>query len=105
MNILITGANGFLGKNLIEKLVKIDGVNIYHHSLGDSEILLEDNLKKCDFLFHFAAVHRPKDPAEFYKINGDFLGYILKTLEKYNNNCHSNRYYIGRKYYIFIRFK
>ncbi len=86
-NILITGADGFLGKNLIEKLVKLDDVNIMHHSLGTSNLLLEKNLKECDFLFHFAAVHRPKDNEDFYKVNDDFFGYILKTLENSGNKC------------------
>ena len=87
MNILITGADGFLGKNLIEKLVKMDDINIMHYSLGTSDLLLEKNLKECDFLFHFAAVHRPKDSNEFYRVNDDFFEKVLTTLEKYNNNC------------------
>ena len=56
MNILITGADGFLGKNLIERLVRMDDVNIMHYSLGTSDLLLEKNLKECDFLFHFADI-------------------------------------------------
>ena len=87
MNILITGADGFLGKNLIEKLVKMDDINIMHYSLGTSDLLLEKNLKECDFLFHFAAVHRPKDSNEFYRVNDDFFERVLSTLEKNNNNC------------------
>ena len=87
MNVLITGADGFLGKNLIEKLVKCDDINIMHYSLGTSDLLLEKNLKECDFLFHFAAVHRPKDINEFYKVNDDFFEKVLTTLEKYDNNC------------------
>ena len=86
-NILITGADGFLGKNLIEKLVKFDDVNIMHYSLGTSDLLLEKNLKECDFVFHFAAVHRPKDSNEFYKVNDDFFEKVLDTLEKYDNRC------------------
>lgn len=86
-NILITGADGFLGKNLIEKLVKMDDVNIMHYSLGTSNLLLDKNLKECDFVFHFAAVHRPKDTEEFYKVNDDFFSNVLSTLEKYGNNC------------------
>lgn len=86
-NILITGADGFLGKNLIEQLVKRDDINIMHYSLGTSDLLLDKNLKECDFLFHFAAVHRPKDFNEFYRVNDDFFEKILSTLEKYGNNC------------------
>ena len=86
-NILITGANGFLGKNLIERLVKTDDVNILHFDQGTSPLLLEKNLKECDFLFHFAAVHRPKDNEDFYRINDDFFEWILKKLEEFGNNC------------------
>ena len=87
MNVLITGANGFLGKNLIERLVKDENVNIMHYSVGTSELLLDRNLKECDFLFHFAAVHRPKDSKEFYKVNDDFFENILNKLEEYGNDC------------------
>lgn len=87
MNMLITGANGFLGKNLIEQLVKMDDVNIMHFDAGTSIQLLEKNLSECDFLFHFAAVHRPKDNEDFYRINDDFFEWILTTLEKYDNRC------------------
>ena len=87
MNILITGANGFLGKNLIERLVKMPDINIMHFDTGTSTLLLEKNLKECDFVFHFAAVHRPKDNEDFYRINDDFFEWILNTLEKYENRC------------------
>ena len=87
MNILITGANGFLGKNLIERLVKMDDIQIMHFDKGTSVQLLEKNLSECDFLFHFAAVHRPKDNDEFYKVNDDFFEWILNKLEEYGNSC------------------
>lgn len=87
MNILITGANGFLGKNLIERLVEMSNVNIMHYSRGTSKLLLEKNLSECDFLFHFAAVHRPKDSKEFYKVNDDFFEWILEKLEAADNPC------------------
>lgn len=87
MNILITGANGFLGKNLIERLVKMPDMNIMHYSRGTSRLLLEKNLSECDFLYHFAAVHRPKDSMEFYRTNDDFFGEIIQSLEKFDNKC------------------
>jgi UDP-2-acetamido-2,6-beta-L-arabino-hexul-4-ose reductase len=87
MNILITGADGFLGKNLIERLVKMPDINIMHFSEGTSTLLLDRNLEECDFLFHFAAVHRPKDSEDFYRVNDDFFESILKKLEECGNNC------------------
>lgn len=87
MNILITGANGFLGKNFIERLVRMNDVHIMHYDAGTSIQLLERNLSECDFLFHFAAVHRPKDNDEFYKVNDDFFEWILNKLEEYGNAC------------------
>lgn len=87
MNVLITGANGFLGKNLIERLVKMDDIHIMHFDEGTSIQLLEKNLSECDFLFHFAAVHRPKDNDEFYKVNDDFFEWILNKLEEFENSC------------------
>lgn len=87
MNILITGADGFLGKNLIERLVKMPDVNIMHFSEGTSPLLLDRNLSECDFVFHFAAVHRPKDNEDFYRVNDDFFEGILAKLEEYGNNC------------------
>lgn len=87
MKVLITGANGFLGKNLIERLVEIPEIDILHYSKGTSDLLLERNLSECDFLFHFAAVHRPENNTEFYKVNDDFFKFILDKLEEYGNNC------------------
>ncbi len=87
MNILITGANGFIGKNLIEKLVELPDINILHYDQGTSMLLLEKNLKECDFVFHFAAVHRPKDNEDFYRVNDDFFEWILNKLEEFDNKC------------------
>lgn len=87
MNILITGANGFIGKNLIERLVQMPDINILHYARGTSKLLLEKNIKECDFVFHFAAVHRPKDSMELYRVNDDFFEWILKKLEENGNNC------------------
>jgi UDP-2-acetamido-2,6-beta-L-arabino-hexul-4-ose reductase len=65
----------------------MDDINIMHYARGTSKVLLEKNLQDCDFLFHFAAVHRPKDPAEFYWTNDNFFKEVLNTLEYHNNKC------------------
>jgi len=87
MRILITGANGFIGKNLIQQLVKRDDIEVLHYDVGSSEDLLKKNLKECNFIYHFAAVHRPKETSEFYAVNNGFLDYIINELKANGNNC------------------
>lgn len=98
MNILITGANGFVGKNLAEALknirdkkdrtrpdLKID--EIYLYDIDSSESELETACKNADFVFNLAGVNRPKDNSEFVKGNFGFAEKLLNTLKKYNNKC------------------
>lgn len=86
--VLITGATGFLGRNLIETLMKKnEPFKIYTANSKTPEDMLEMCLKDCDFVFNFAAVHRPTDKAEFNQINNQYFENILDILEKYNNRC------------------
>ena len=98
MNILITGAAGFVGKNLVEALKAIrDGKdrrfpdltieNLYCYDLGSPESLLEEACEKADFVFHLAGVNRPKDPAEFMAGNFGFSSKLLDTLKNHGNTC------------------
>ncbi len=98
MNVLITGANGFIGRNLIENLKNIrDGKNpagkglliqeIYEYDVDTNPDLLDYFCQNCDFVFHLAGVNRPKDPAEFMKGNFGFSSRLLDTLEKHHNSC------------------
>ena len=98
MNILVTGAAGFVGKNLAATLKNIkEGKDRTHPELQIGEIylydidspdeLLEDACKNADFVFNLAGVNRPQDPEEFMQGNCHFGEKLLKTLGKYNNTC------------------
>ena len=98
MKILVTGAAGFAGKNLVEALKNIrDGKDKTHPSLQIEEIYCYDldstaedltfYCENADFVFHFAGVNRPKDPEEFMKGNFGFSSLLLDTLKAAGNPC------------------
>ena len=98
MNILITGANGFVGKNLAEALKNIrDGKDktrpllkieeLYLYDIDSEKAELETACKNADFVFNLAGVNRPKDNSEFLKGNFGFAEELLNTLKKHNNKC------------------
>ena len=98
MNILITGAAGFVGKNLTAALAAIrDGKDrtrpnlsigeLYLYDLNSAPELLETACEKADFVFNLAGVNRPKDEKEFMEGNFGFASTLLNTLKKYRNTC------------------
>ena len=98
MNILITGAAGFVGKNLVCALKNIrDGKDRTHPGLDIGEIfeydidtdpaLLSVYCEKADFVFHLAGVNRPQKTEEFMKGNFGFTSTLLEALKNHKNNC------------------
>ena len=98
MNILITGAAGFVGKNLTAALQCIkDGKDRTHPGLSIGELylydidspasLLEEACQKADFVFNLAGVNRPQTQEEFMQGNFGFASTLLETLKKYGNTC------------------
>ena len=94
MNILITGAAGFVGKNLAENLKNIkEGKNrtrpaisideLYLYDIDSPKELLEEACKKADFVFNLAGVNRPENPEDFLRGNFGFASTLLNTLKKY----------------------
>ena len=98
VKILITGAKGFVGKNLIAQLNNIKTGKAKNYNLSpDLDIVeydidtpfevLDNACKDCDFIFHLAGVNRPKDEKEFMEGNFGFTSTLLDLLKKYNNYC------------------
>ncbi|AOT70131.1 capsular polysaccharide biosynthesis protein CapF [Geosporobacter ferrireducens] len=87
MKILVTGAKGFIGKNLIAELRNKKYNEIFEFDKEIDFKLLDDYCKEADFVFHLAGVNRPKEQAEFMEGNFGFTSDLLNTLKKYSNTC------------------
>ncbi|MDY0277494.1 MAG: capsular polysaccharide biosynthesis protein CapF [Acholeplasma sp.] len=87
MKILVTGAKGFIGKNLIAELKNQKYTDIYEYDMESTIDELDNYAKNCDFVFHLAGVNRPKDQKEFLEGNFGFTSTLLACLRKYNNKA------------------
>lgn len=87
MSIVITGANGFIGKNLVAHLKAHKYENVVEVTRETKEQELKAALKEAIFVFHLAGINRPLNETEFMEGNRDFTSKIIDTLKQYNSKC------------------
>lgn len=99
MDILVTGANGFVGRNFVSQLENIGSGKARNYAIAGEELrvlcydvdsdpaVLEEYCRRADFVFNLAGVNRPEDPSEFMKGNFGFASLLLDTLKKCGNSC------------------
>ncbi len=87
MKLLITGANGFIGKNLTAELHNCGYHELYLFDVDTDPALLDVYTRECDFVFHLAGVNRPQDPKEFMEGNFGFTSLLLEALKRHQNTA------------------
>ena len=98
MKVLVTGAKGFVGKNLCAQLRNIKEGKarcygdltieaVYEYDIDSTPEELDRWCKDCDFVFNLAGVNRPKEQSEFMEGNFGFASTLLDTLKKHGNTC------------------
>lgn len=80
MKVLITGCNGFIGKNLKSHLQEIKDIEILEYDIDDNFDKIKKNINEIDFVFHLAGINRPQKPEDFYKGNTDLTKKLVDLL-------------------------
>ncbi len=87
MKVLVTGAKGFIGKNLISELERREGVTVLPFDIDTPMELLNEYCRECGFVYNLAGVNRPEHMEEFMEGNFGFATTLVETLKKYGNHC------------------
>lgn len=87
MKVLVTGAKGFIGKNLIAELERRENVTVLPFDIDTDQTLLDEYCRDCDFVYNLAGVNRPEKVEEFMEGNFGFATTLVNALKKYKNTC------------------
>ena len=85
--VLVTGSDGFLGRNLCVALSRCEGIEILRFDVQNTLAELEQQVAQADFIFHLAGVNRPKDEKEFTEGNADLTRSLCGFAEKYKSRA------------------
>ncbi|HHV12844.1 MAG TPA: NAD-dependent epimerase/dehydratase family protein [Clostridiales bacterium] len=87
MNVLVTGAGGFIARNLIAGLQAYDGIRIFECGRTTGQSLLEEFCREADMVYHLAGSNRPKEITDYELTNVGFTRRLLELLKKHGNSC------------------
>lgn len=87
MKVLITGSDGFIGKNLVHTLKQREDIELFLYDIDTDPSLLSEYCRTCDFVFNLAGVNRPQNDDEFIEGNIGFASILLDNLKQHNNKC------------------
>jgi len=87
MKILVTGAKGFIGRNLVAELRNLGYTDIFEYTRTTDPALLDEYCSNADFVYHCAGVNRSLDAEAFIKGNVDFTSTLLAALKRHDNTC------------------
>lgn len=87
MKVLVTGAKGFVGRNLISQFRYQDNIELYEYDLDTPQEMLDIYCRSSEFVYHLAGVNRPEELSDYMEGNWGFTFRLLNTLKKFNNSC------------------